>query len=183
LLVLLLAACDVQVTSPDDPALHVAAPDLVGRWQARDAQAQPRDGNYLVVRSASPELRYAVEIYEEGKLDSRITLTLAAAAEPGRFWGFARGVEESPEDLLFHLELTGDQVVFRWSEETRIREALDQAGLAYQQDASDTGLFKWTTLKIRAPRAALLQTLRAAGDRVLEREQLSFQRLPAGTGP
>jgi hypothetical protein len=164
------------VTSPDEPGLSVEVDAVTGRWQAVETKRAPDKGDYLLVSESREPERYRADIFEDGAREDSPLFSLCPDREPGRYWGFALDDQEPRGELLFHLSITGERAELHWLDPDKTIALLDAAGLAYDKRVS-SGFPSWTRVRIYAPRNALLDALRSAGDGILASEPTLFQRV------
>lgn len=178
---LLLASCNVVVTTPAQPELSVAPANLPGRWHNVEEDGGLSADEYLELIPVSGQNRYNVVVYENGREEAIYQVSLCPAGKRGGYWGFTRAEEFSAGFLLFHLEFTDEGAEFHWPDAEKTESLLASAGLPFEFDR-ETSLNRFSTLKIHATWTALLEVLNAEGVDVLDSSMTLFRRGPSDGG-
>jgi len=177
---ILLASCNVVVTSPNQPEQNVYVDAVTGRWQSEKGADAESEGDFLLVSKAAKAVRYRADIYEDGVKDDSPLFSLSPGRHQGEYWGFAVSEVNRNGEFIFHLILSGDRAEFRWLDSDSTESLLDDAGLAYEKQTGD-GIFKWSIVQIRATRTELLNALNQGGESVLASDLSVFRRMSPRT--
>jgi hypothetical protein len=170
---LLMSGCNVYVAGSGE-STGVVLDALTGRWQGEQAKDS---GDYLLVSETPEAGLYRADIFEDGLRDASPLFSLHADRAPGEYWGLAWENRDNEEALLFHLSITGNGAEFHWPDSDRI-EALLLAGGVDHERSTASGMFKWTTLHVKASADTLFQALQARNNQVLDDDVTRFRRVP-----
>jgi len=179
--ILLLASCNVVVTTPAQPEFGVMVVGLSGRWHNVEENGILSADEYLDLQPIADQKRYKVVLHERGREEAVFQILLSPASESGGYWGFTQDEELNGEFLLFHLMVKEQEAVFRWLDAKKTESLLASAGLPVEMNR-DTGITSFSILKIHATWGALLDALNAQGLDVLNPDRTRLRRSSSNGG-